>query len=312
MIDIEALREAPVHQNTFKDLQIDESPKRMVKSLVMSHFRKKQIQKQQATIGMNQDLIKGKGSGLVILLHGVPGVGKTTIAEAVAQAHKKPLFAITRVFLRALKYYSSILFLTTNCVRTLDEALKSRIHVSLYHPPLSEEQTPAIFKANIQKHYNNHEPHERWNGSQTRNTFQIAHSLSQFDLKKTSLESWEDENDDLNIDEDVGETDSRPQQPLTLNYEQFNIVAETIEKFGLYLYDTMDSTPGDHARILNLLDAGGLTTLIYFLSFLQSNQIIWNIRVFLSPSRLSIDETILLSRYAPVGLNVMWFQDMEI
>ena len=46
-------------------------------------------------MGLNQDLIRGKGSGLFILLHGVPGVGKTATAEAVAQANKKPLFVIT-------------------------------------------------------------------------------------------------------------------------------------------------------------------------------------------------------------------------
>ncbi|KAK0634312.1 hypothetical protein B0T17DRAFT_465555, partial [Bombardia bombarda] len=33
--------------------------------------------------------------GLVILLHGVPGVGKTATAEAVAMENKKPLFSIT-------------------------------------------------------------------------------------------------------------------------------------------------------------------------------------------------------------------------
>lgn len=32
---------------------------------------------------------------LVFLLHGVPGVGKTATAEAVAQENKRPLFSIT-------------------------------------------------------------------------------------------------------------------------------------------------------------------------------------------------------------------------
>ena len=42
-----------------------------------------------------QDFIRGKGKGLVILLHGAPGVGKTATAEAIAYAHRKPLFSIT-------------------------------------------------------------------------------------------------------------------------------------------------------------------------------------------------------------------------
>ncbi|KAE9366586.1 hypothetical protein N431DRAFT_76822 [Stipitochalara longipes BDJ] len=41
------------------------------------------------------DLIQGKGTGLFILLHGVPGIGKTAIAEAIAQANGKPLFKTT-------------------------------------------------------------------------------------------------------------------------------------------------------------------------------------------------------------------------
>lgn len=45
--------------------------------------------------GITQDLIQGKGRGLVVLLHGVPGVGKTATAEAVALEYQKPLFVIT-------------------------------------------------------------------------------------------------------------------------------------------------------------------------------------------------------------------------
>ncbi|OIW31234.1 hypothetical protein CONLIGDRAFT_679961 [Coniochaeta ligniaria NRRL 30616] len=44
---------------------------------------------------MSMDLVKGKGKGLVILLHGAPGVGKTSTAECVADTTKRPLFPIT-------------------------------------------------------------------------------------------------------------------------------------------------------------------------------------------------------------------------
>ncbi|KAF2193617.1 P-loop containing nucleoside triphosphate hydrolase protein [Zopfia rhizophila CBS 207.26] len=40
------------------------------------------------------DFIEGKGRGLVFLLHGRPGVGKTLTAEAIAESHKTPLYAI--------------------------------------------------------------------------------------------------------------------------------------------------------------------------------------------------------------------------
>ena len=50
-----------------------------------------------------------------------------------------------------LEYYNGILFLTTNRVGTLDEAFKSRIHMSLYYEPLGMKQTREIFKMNIEK-----------------------------------------------------------------------------------------------------------------------------------------------------------------
>lgn len=42
-----------------------------------------------------EDLVRGKGKGLIILLHGVPGVGKTSTAECVAEYTNRPLFALT-------------------------------------------------------------------------------------------------------------------------------------------------------------------------------------------------------------------------
>ncbi|KAF1354036.1 P-loop containing nucleoside triphosphate hydrolase protein [Delphinella strobiligena] len=42
-----------------------------------------------------QDIVAEKGRGLVILLHGPPGVGKTSTAETMALAAGKPLFSVT-------------------------------------------------------------------------------------------------------------------------------------------------------------------------------------------------------------------------
>ena len=58
------------------------------------------------------------------------------------------------VFLRVLEYYTGILFLTTNRVGAFDEAFKSRIHISLYYPPLEEEQTKSIWKMNLDRTLN--------------------------------------------------------------------------------------------------------------------------------------------------------------
>jgi DNA polymerase III delta prime subunit len=42
-----------------------------------------------------EDLVRGKGKGVILLLHGVPGVGKTSTAECVAEYTNRPLFALT-------------------------------------------------------------------------------------------------------------------------------------------------------------------------------------------------------------------------
>ena len=50
-----------------------------------------------------------------------------------------------------LEYYNGILFLTTNRPGILDEAVTSRVHVSLRYPPLTEKQFKAIFQLNIER-----------------------------------------------------------------------------------------------------------------------------------------------------------------
>lgn len=60
-----------------------------------------------------------------------------------------PLLIMYTVFLRVLDYYDGVLFLTTNRVGTVDEAFRSRIHLSLYYPALRKKQALEIFKLNI-------------------------------------------------------------------------------------------------------------------------------------------------------------------
>lgn len=41
------------------------------------------------------DFVEGKGSGLIFLLHGSPGVGKTFTAECIAEYVRRPLMVLT-------------------------------------------------------------------------------------------------------------------------------------------------------------------------------------------------------------------------
>lgn len=93
-VSISSIRPIKEQNEAFNMLQLDRGHKHMVRSLVREHFRLKE-RREKGEDTFNQDLIKGKGTGLVFLLHGVPGVGKTATAEAIAQERKKPLFAIT-------------------------------------------------------------------------------------------------------------------------------------------------------------------------------------------------------------------------
>ncbi|QPC69301.1 hypothetical protein HYE68_000053 [Fusarium pseudograminearum] len=96
-LDLNFLRYEDVDARTlsvkaFNRLELPDGHREMVKSLVVQHFRSKQT---SVTKDEQTDLIKGKGKGLILLLHGAPGVGKTTTAEGIAELFKKPLFQIT-------------------------------------------------------------------------------------------------------------------------------------------------------------------------------------------------------------------------
>ncbi|KAH6875244.1 P-loop containing nucleoside triphosphate hydrolase protein [Alternaria rosae] len=68
-------------------LVLTEAKKELIKALVTVHIDDSRTTK--------ADFMDGKGEGLLILLHGGPGTGKTLTAESIAELVKRPLFRLS-------------------------------------------------------------------------------------------------------------------------------------------------------------------------------------------------------------------------
>ncbi|KAI0199595.1 hypothetical protein F4808DRAFT_210000 [Astrocystis sublimbata] len=138
---------------------------------------------------------------------------ETLLAQREKKDSNLQKSSLVSVFLRTLEYYSGILFLTTNRPDVMDDAVKSRVQVSLGYPRLGLIETLAIFQTNLDRlmdieferaritgepalevksdgilafaaaHYHRHEGNPTsppWNGRQIRNAFQIAPSIARY------------------------------------------------------------------------------------------------------------------------------------
>ncbi|KAM5360948.1 hypothetical protein ACJZ2D_013402 [Fusarium nematophilum] len=68
---------------------------RRLRALAQSFARIDKDGNQLVRQAWSADFVKGKGLGLIFLLHGRPGVGKTCTAECIAEFLKKPLMILT-------------------------------------------------------------------------------------------------------------------------------------------------------------------------------------------------------------------------
>ncbi|KAF2852498.1 P-loop containing nucleoside triphosphate hydrolase protein [Plenodomus tracheiphilus IPT5] len=118
-LEVDQFRDVQWNRESFTHLVLDDESKELVHALVTN-----QIAREQGT-----DIIDSKGNGLIILLHGGPGTGKTYTAESVAELAEKPLFRVTCGDIGTKpedveKYLESVLHLSKiwGCVVLLDEA----------------------------------------------------------------------------------------------------------------------------------------------------------------------------------------------
>ncbi|CAE6443494.1 unnamed protein product [Rhizoctonia solani] len=81
------LSEITFDELAFDQLVLKPEYKKMIKALVETHSG--------SGDGLAKDLVSGKGGGMVMVLHGKPGTGKTLTAEAVSEHLKCPLYVIS-------------------------------------------------------------------------------------------------------------------------------------------------------------------------------------------------------------------------
>jgi SpoVK/Ycf46/Vps4 family AAA+-type ATPase len=79
----------------FESLVLPEGYARLIGSLVETHSSGGDSTIEDEEARNQVDLVRGKGKGRIILLHGAPGVGKTSTAECVADYTQRTLFPIT-------------------------------------------------------------------------------------------------------------------------------------------------------------------------------------------------------------------------
>lgn len=118
-IDADLVRDVSWDKKAFDSLVLGEKTKELIEALIRT-----EIASEKAT-----DIIRGKGRGLIMLLHGGPGTGKTFTAETVAEIAEKPLYRVTCSDIstdpeQAEKYLEAVLHLGKiwGCIVLLDEA----------------------------------------------------------------------------------------------------------------------------------------------------------------------------------------------
>lgn len=117
------------NKKAYERLVLPSQTKDLVQALVNVRTSQRGVKQGIGLSGKRTDITAGKGNGLIMLLHGGPGTGKTLTAESVAEIAEMPLYRVTcgdiGTSAEAVeKYLNTVLHLGKiwNCVLLLDEA----------------------------------------------------------------------------------------------------------------------------------------------------------------------------------------------
>ncbi|KAK7968785.1 hypothetical protein PG988_007858 [Apiospora saccharicola] len=170
-IEVDNIEEITWDQDAFGKLALRKDSKELIEALVTNQI--------DASVGT--DIVAGKGNGLILLLHGGPGTGKTFTAESIADLAKKPLYRVT-----------------CGDIGTNPEQVET-IQLSLHYPDLTKEFRLQIWRnfidrletfsdrkvrcKSLRKHIDSLAEVEM-NGRQIRNTITTARQLANFKKKK--------------------------------------------------------------------------------------------------------------------------------
>ncbi|KAH8900595.1 P-loop containing nucleoside triphosphate hydrolase protein [Thozetella sp. PMI_491] len=86
---VEELRDIDWYPDPWATLQMESETKSLVKTLVQGFSPTEDV------FAGWDDIVEGKGKGLIFLLHGLPGLGKTFTAETIAEQTRRPLYQVS-------------------------------------------------------------------------------------------------------------------------------------------------------------------------------------------------------------------------
>ena len=126
---VDGVHDIKWNKTAYERLVIPSKTKELIRALVTVRTSQRGIKHGLGVAGKRVDIIAGKGNGLIMLLHGGPGTGKSLTAESVAEIAEMPLYRVTCGDIgttpEAVEKYMGIVMhlgVTWNCVLLLDEA----------------------------------------------------------------------------------------------------------------------------------------------------------------------------------------------